>query len=226
VRQLGPRALDVEALLECERDIAAIPADLRARAVRRARRAIVEGHPTYSAAPSPTRLRWAVAAVGVLALGALSAAAIRSRKASESGVAATIEVNALPSTRASVAAARIASPQLDLTSFDLPPRLVTLRPTRRAPTQAEEYTEELRLLQPAREAIARDDFVAALAATAAHGHRFPRGRLAEEREALRIVALAGARRGSEARAAARSFHDRFPHSLLQRRVEDAVRDLP
>jgi hypothetical protein len=210
---------DVEAVLESERGIPAVPAGLRARAVLRARRAVVEGRVVSPVPLRPARFRWVSAAMGVLVLAALATAAIgrRQRPGTAGAPPRPLVANVLP---------RIAAPEPDLTSFDPPPSPVTSRPPRRALTQAEEYAQELRLLQPAREAIAHDDFVAALAATAAHERRFPRGRLAEEREALRIVALAGAQRGSEARVAAAAFHRRFPDSLLEKRIDDAVRGLP
>jgi hypothetical protein len=213
---------DFEALLESERDIPAVPAHLRARAIQRARRAVVEARSTSYVPRRPARLRWAIAAMGLLAVGALATAAISMRQAPATSAAAPSEASAPPTTRASAPEARIEPPELDLTSLDLPARPATTRPPRRALTRAEEYAQELRLLHPAREAIGRGDFVLALAATAAHERRFPHGRLAEEREALRIVALAGARRASEARAAAEAFHGHFPSSLLRKRVDEAV----
>ena len=216
------RAFDVQALLESERGVPAVPTDLRSRAVRRARRAVVEGRPVSIVAVRPARLRWAIAAASVLVMGALATAAIERRPRP----VPSATLGAPPSPPALAASPRIAAPEPDLTSFDPPPHPTAARPPRRSLTQEEEYARELRLLQPAREALARDDFASALAATAAHERRFPRGQLVEEREALRIVALAGARRAAEARAEAAAFHDRFPQSLLQKRVDGALRGLP
>ncbi len=81
-------------------------------------------------------------------------------------------------------------------------------------TAAESYAKELRILEPARRAVARGDFVTALAGVADHERRFPNGRLAEEREALRVRALIGQHRGDEARRAADSFRKTFPKSVL------------
>ena len=64
---------------------------------------------------------------------------------------------------------------------------------------------ELRLLRQARAAIAREDHAAALPFLAEHVRRFNNGRLAEEREALRVKALAGAGRLDEAQLAAAAF---------------------
>jgi hypothetical protein len=73
---------------------------------------------------------------------------------------------------------------------------------------------ELRLLRQARAAVARQDFAAALVPLAEHARRFKTGRLTEEREALRVKALAGLGRNDEARRAAAAFEARFPHSVL------------
>ena len=58
---------------------------------------------------------------------------------------------------------------------------------------------------------------------AEHGRRFPNGRLAEEREALRVRSLAHAGRGDEARRALASFGKRFPHSAFLPRLQEAAR---
>jgi hypothetical protein len=85
---------------------------------------------------------------------------------------------------------------------------------------------ELRLLQRARGAIAKGDFSSALETIAEHQRRFPAGRLREEREALRIKALAGLGRNDEARRAAEAFRERFPRSVLKARIEETVRPNP
>ena len=93
-------------------------------------------------------------------------------------------------------------------------------------TRSEGYAVELELLQQARTALARADFAAALAAIAAHERRFPNGQLAEEREALRVLALSGAHQSEDARRAATAFRKRFPHSLLLTRMNDALGGAP
>jgi outer membrane protein assembly factor BamD (BamD/ComL family) len=70
------------------------------------------------------------------------------------------------------------------------------------------------MLKPAQRAVGQGDYSAALKAIARHRRRFPRGVLAEEREALRVKALRGLGRTAEARGAADSFRRRFPHSAL------------
>jgi hypothetical protein len=82
--------------------------------------------------------------------------------------------------------------------------------------RAEAVRAELRLLRQARAAVARDDFAAAMPLIAEHTRRYgyKEGRLAEEREALRVKALVGLGRGEEARRAAAAFESRFPRSVL------------
>jgi len=85
------------------------------------------------------------------------------------------------------------------------------------------YAAELALLQRARAAVARGDHGDALLAIAGHQQRFAHGRLREEREALRVTALAGLGRKEEALHAAERFRAAFPRSVLASRIEDAIR---
>ena len=78
------------------------------------------------------------------------------------------------------------------------------------------------LLAGARAALARGLPNEALQVIERHTRRFGSGRLVEEREFLRIQALARARRHAEARRAADAFTRRFPRSLLRDGVERAV----
>jgi len=81
-------------------------------------------------------------------------------------------------------------------------------------SKADAARAELRLLRQARAAVARAAYAAALQPIAEHTRRFKDGRLAEEREALRVKALAGLGRTDEARRAAKAFRARFPRSVL------------
>ena len=74
---------------------------------------------------------------------------------------------------------------------------------------------ELRLLERARAAVAREDFALAIQLLAEHARRFRTGRLVEERDALRIKSLAGLGRRSAARRAAADFEANFPRSALR-----------
>jgi outer membrane protein assembly factor BamD (BamD/ComL family) len=82
------------------------------------------------------------------------------------------------------------------------------------PSQADAARTELRLLQQARAAVAQGDFTGALPLITEHARRFQNGRLAEEREALRVKTLSRLGRTDEARHAAAAFKARFPNSVL------------
>jgi outer membrane protein assembly factor BamD (BamD/ComL family) len=84
----------------------------------------------------------------------------------------------------------------------------------RAPSPHESYKAELRLLKRAQSDYADQDFSAALALVAEHARRFPNGRLAEAREALRVQSLSRAGRSDDAQRASDAFARRFPHSVL------------
>jgi hypothetical protein len=94
------------------------------------------------------------------------------------------------------------------------PATETERPTTAPLSRADAARLELRLLRPARAAVAHEQFATALVWINEHARRFKDGRLAEEREALRVKALAGLGRTAEARRAAVAFRARFPRSVL------------
>ncbi len=85
-------------------------------------------------------------------------------------------------------------------------------------------TIELALIQRAQQAYADGNLPAALDLLARHGHRFPNGRFAEEREALRVRSLARCGRQTEARRALQAFADRFPNSVLLPHLREALAD--
>ena len=82
---------------------------------------------------------------------------------------------------------------------------------------------ELRLLERAREALTHGNFPDAWSALTTHERRFPRGRLAEEREALEVNTLLGLGRRDDAERVAADFRKRFPHSVLLARMEDVLK---
>jgi hypothetical protein len=71
-------------------------------------------------------------------------------------------------------------------------------------------------------AHATSDFPGALALVAEHSRRFPKGRLAEEREALRVRSLIGSQRMDEARRAIAEFEVRFPRSVFLSRLQETA----
>jgi hypothetical protein len=99
-----------------------------------------------------------------------------------------------------------------------------------APAEGDErdldLAAERALIDTARTALGRAQGEAALDALRRHGDRFPAGRLVEEREALRVQALAQLGRGDDARAAAARFRKEHPRSMLLPVVDAALESLP
>jgi hypothetical protein len=92
-----------------------------------------------------------------------------------------------------------------------------------SPTEAPDGIDGERvLLDDARSAIEREDGAAALAATAEHARRYPRGVFVQEREAIAVRALVLLGRTDEARARVQRFEERFPDSLLRPALESNV----
>jgi hypothetical protein len=104
----------------------------------------------------------------------------------------------------------------------LPKTIERRRPAHGA-TPQESYAVELGLLRRAQVAYASSDFSSALVLVAEHARRFPTGRLAEEREALRVRSLVGSGRLDDARRAVAGFAARFPRSVLLSRLQEATR---
>ena len=93
-------------------------------------------------------------------------------------------------------------------------KTTTPRHHRHASRVSDPRAAELALIQQAQAAYADGNLPNALELLAEHGRRFPNGRLAEEREALRVRSLAGCGRPADARRALQAFADRYPHSVL------------
>ena len=200
---------EVRALLDCERSVPPLSAADRARALTRARAALVAGVMRPSVPRAARWPRWAaVAAAACAASTAVGAAAyeIRAHLASHRPPASVVMVAAPP--------APLGPPSpstAELVGTNPVPAASTRTPT---PSDGDTALAELRLLRQARAAVAREDFAAALPLIAEHSRRFKNGRLTEEREALRVKTLASLGRTEEARRAAAAFEARFPRSVL------------
>jgi hypothetical protein len=207
---------DIEALLESGRPIVPISDTKRARALARARAALLLPPPpietddasddAFEQRTSWHANRWAAAA-GFALMAAVAGGA----------AAYELGIHAPPSARVSPPPAsvpkRVARPSEIIVLPEAAPT-VEPPPAPVAPSRAALAREELQLLQRARRAMAGRDFAAALAPLAEHARRFKDGRLAEEREALRVKALAGLGRTREARRVLTTFEARFPRSPL------------
>jgi len=218
IRRTPPGVRDYESVLAIERIVAPQPAEVRHRAFARAREAMMIHGDAIAPRRAAARLggfRWLIAAAVVLGMVSLAAAAYEIRRTLVARTSrASLAVTAAPvSDRQPAAPEAAIAPGAAGTPADPDPAPM-IAPAPRVMTAAESYARELRILEPASRAVARGEFVTALAAVADHERRFPNGRLAEEREALRIRSLFGQHRGDEARLAADSFRKAFPKSVL------------
>ena len=219
IRSRNRLAAEARALLEKERLIPAQPAAVRARVLARARAAMLAG--ALSATPSanapatasPARRTWwaAAAVVACVASAAAGAVAYRARTRHQP------EPRPAPAAQLFEGAPRVADPSQDPatpTPVPDPPARIAPATRRSRVASTDSVREELRLLRRARAAVGRTDYAAALLPIGEHARRFPDGKLAEEREALRVKSLAGLGRTEQARRAAARFEARFPHSVL------------
>lgn len=212
----------LEPLLERGKIIPPLPGSVRARSLARARAAIAAAV-AYPPEPMPARWRRALpialAASLALAVGAAGAvAALRGQAPQDPVPTPPVKPALPPSARPALA------PPMQDPALDPPPAAPAVVPqsdgapkpqrAARPATAQESYAAELELLQRAQAAYAGRNFAGALALVAEHSRRFPSGRLAEEREALRVRSLASFGRADEAARAATAFAQRFPRSVL------------
>jgi hypothetical protein len=216
MKNLNPNSdPELDGLLEDGRVIQRVPEIVRARTLSRARAtmAAMAAIPHEPIAVVRRRgLTLALAASLALAAGAaVATAALLGRAPNPSQpVPPTIPHTQRPSRNASLDV-----PQSSPVAAT-PPSTITAKPQRygHTATAQESYAAELDLLARAQVAYASREFPSALVLVAEHGRKFPSGRLAEEREALRVRSLEGAGRTEEARRAAAAFASRFPRSIM------------
>ncbi len=90
----------------------------------------------------------------------------------------------------------------------------------------ESLSSERAVLELARTNLSRGRSSAAIEALERHAHRFPRGRLAPERESTWVQALVSAGRYDSAREHAARFRRAYPGSMFQSVVDAALREIP
>lgn len=217
---------DIAALLRDARGVGPAPASERRQIA--ARLTVTTGVLIPGAGLAGAKLvavSWAARAVGVVAVLAGGAVAVGSLRAP------TVPPRA-PST---VPVPVVSSPRTVARPF---PRAAVPTPVVPAPTpavpaptppppRAEPVTDpsldaELALIEGAHAALARGDLAGAEAALTRHARRHARGRLAPEREALRVEVLAAQGDFAAAEDARERFHARFPRSVLGAAVDRAV----
>jgi len=214
-RKTHPRKI-MDLLLERGRAIPAVPASVRARTLARARSEIgtIAKKPVAKVSSGRHRgVAFALAAAVAFGVGA-AVATVGLRGATSNESVATPP----PPPRA-------VQPSCATPTFVPPPSFsaapqpsASPKPPLRAPSASaqESYAAELSVLQRAQAAYRNQDFATALRLAAEHRRRFPNGRLAQEREALRVKALKGAGREKEASQAAATFEAEYPRSPLLR----------
>jgi hypothetical protein len=223
---------DVQAILRAERARLDVPTDARARLTQRLSVGVPGFGPPHAPAPTGAppvggALTSLTAKVLVaLALGAGGAATLRGVD-SRSSPRAHSQVTAVLAREIAPHAARTLIDEPDI-ALPAPPSPAPAKVRHPDPALAPPLTpsaalrQERRLLDLARDAIVRGEPAAALVPTASHAARFPRGMLAEERDALRIRALARLGRADEARALLAAMRTDHPRSFL---LEGAAADV-
>ncbi len=213
----APYSRAVEALLEHERVIVERHTMVRARVLARARDSMVKdaGRVAVRAASSRTFFRVVVAAAAGLVLMVSAAAAYQMlrRPVTSQPAVRPVPATAVPAPQPQ----SVPSPSIETPVSD--ERASAPTPSHRPGRVA---VEELRLLDRARQSDARADYSTVLSIAAEHERRFPDGRLAEEREVLRVRALVSLGRAGEARQTASEFRRQFPRSVLLRKVDDML----
>jgi hypothetical protein len=214
-RSIPPLSPTLQALLAYERDVVPQPEIMSARALARARESLHEqALTTFASRRSPTSLRrlvFAAAAGFVLMAGAAAAyQMLRPPPAPQTPLTELVRV-----------ARPVAKPHLTPPSPEaLVAPLVSTKSSASVSRGASQ--EELRFLLRARQSDARGDYAKVLSLLDQHQHQYPVGRLAEEREVLRVKALVALGRRGKARQAAASFHREFPRSVLLPKVDEML----
>jgi hypothetical protein len=220
IRSQNRLSAQARALLERERSIPPQPTAVRARMLARARAALAAGGVSEtatanaSATASPSRRTWWAAAAVAACVAGVAAGAVAYQAAREHpGTEPTSIAHARPVELVPPAAAPGQATAAPATIPD-PTATAARSSTRTHAATADSVREELRLLHRARAAVGRANYAAALHPIGEHARRFPDGKLAEEREALRVKSLAGLGRTEQAQRAAARFEARFPRSVL------------
>lgn len=215
-------------------------AALKQRALERAREALLQDRPsgvalrgvngsTRPSAPrrAPRTLLLIAAAVAVAGLSAAGAGLFWQ---SPSGVVRAVEVRTVVASPppAPIPEAREAAPFVAESRAPAPPGRPksTAQVESGAATSIQTYAIEAGLLEPARRGIGSGNYSAAMGAIARHQREYPRGQLAEEREALRVRALWGMGQKPAAESAAAAFRKRYPRSGLLSWMKEPAKPEP
>jgi hypothetical protein len=217
-RTVPPLSPEVQSLLAYERDVVSQPEIVAARAFARARESLQEHEAVLFV---PRRVSWPIrrlvfaAAAGLVLTAGVAAAyqMLRPRPPrAESQIAVSRPaLRTQPALEAEVAAP---SPTEQVESASL------LKSSASAARNSNQ--EELRFLLRARQADARGDYAKVLLVLAQHQREYPVGRLAEEREVLRVKAFVALGQKAKARHTADRFRHQFPRSVLLHKVNEML----
>ena len=169
----------------------------------------------------PARLALATFIVGGILGAAIDHAATRARPSDPPPQTSLAPVSPAPPV------ATVESPTTSVTHLPDAPSSASA-PSPRAPAAIDPITKdtalaaERTLIDTAKTALGRRDDAAALETLDRHARTYPRGELSEEREALKVQALVGAKRVAEARGCAERFKKTYPRSMLMPVVDDAL----
>jgi hypothetical protein len=214
-RTVQPLSPEIQGLLAYERDVVPQPEIVLARALARARESLREQEAVTLARRRTSRsiLRLAFAAAAGLVLMA--------------GVAGAYQMLRSPHGASPGSSPRVAprSHHVAPPAWEPPspaPAADPTPPKSSGPGGRGASQEELRFLVRARQADAHGDYAKVLSLLAQHQHDYPVGRLAEEREFLRVKALVGLGRRGQARQVASNFRHQFPRSVLLSKVDEML----
>jgi TolA-binding protein len=235
-RQLPPLSGLARRLLTEERQRSAEDEALKRRVLERASEALASDRPSgvalRRAVPSgpgrraPRAALLVAAAVAVAGLAAAGAGMYGLSEPADSreGVVAPLVAPQAPREKPIAPPLRAGitpEPQADTPAREAPHAAPPAKGAQAASVQ--QYAVELGVLDPARRSIARGDYAGAMGAIARHQREYPRGQLAEEREALRVRALWGMGQKASAESAAASFRQRYPRSMLLSWMKEPAR---
>lgn len=211
-----PLSPALEAFLAPHREVSPLPPSVETRAMARAAAVVEWSSPPSARTVGPRPWVFGTAAATVVLVGAAAYAA-------HAWIGGSSPPSELAPSPAAVAMARPRAPRARVPALpekELPaaispeagPRRRVMSRTNGAPMRTS--SAELQLLRTARQEVTTGDYAEALTLIAEHARRFRNGSLVEEREALRVKALAGLGRLEDAQRAAAEFHARFPRSVL------------
>lgn len=224
-----PLSPDIRSLLDAAR--ALHPAPTASRDAVRARLDASLRAPLPNPAPAPALPRRWPLTVATFVVGALSGALAQRALTPRPAVVTVVRVVQAPPAPAARTVADAAVAVAVVAPALAPPAAVVAAdvPTRarvdREPVEGS-LNGERAVLEIARTGLTRGQSAAAIAALERHARRYPRGRLAPERDSMWVQALVSAGRYDAAQEHAARFRRSYPGSMLQPVVDEALRQIP